>query len=83
MFLNYPQPLQVWLVSIGEFKGGNVCSLDLNSVFIEMSSVDPFGAEVGTREPVKSKIVGCSVNLLLVEQLSFRNQKPERSNVRS
>ena len=32
---------------------------------------------------VKSKIVGCSVNLLLVEKLSFRNQKPERSNMRS
>lgn len=40
MFLNYPQLLQVWLVSIGEVQGGgNVCSLDLNSVFIEMSQL--------------------------------------------
>ena len=46
---------------------------DINSVFIETSRLTHLDKRFARERSVKSKIADCSINLLLVEKLSFKN----------
>lgn len=52
--------------------------IDVNSMFIEIAQLTHLDKRFAQESSVKSKTVGCSINLLLVEEFSFRNETAER-----
>lgn len=56
--------------------------IDIHSMFIGMSQLTHLDKRLAQESSVKSKIMRCLYKLLLVEKLSFRNQNPQRSNMR-
>lgn len=67
------------LVSFSEWASGEgimlfFLSIDINSMFIEMSQLTHLDKRFAQESSVKSKIVNSSINLLLVEKLFLKNQ---------